>query len=138
MTCNKSLSGLPYLTLCIHSLLRSTHALYARKLSVTVAHTSSDYLQNPTEWNWRGKIGFFWGPICLLCFAWAYFRLPEMKVSLHIRSGWDRAESGPQGRSYYELDILFERKVSARKFKTTFVEHDADENYRREAGIVTQ
>lgn len=36
--------------------------------------------QNPTAWNLRGKIGFVWGPICFLCFIWAYFRLPEMKV----------------------------------------------------------
>jgi SP family general alpha glucoside:H+ symporter-like MFS transporter len=39
-----------------------------------------------------------------LSFLWAYFRLPEMK-----------------GRSYRELDILFERKVSARKFSKTEV-----------------
>ncbi|ORX36064.1 general substrate transporter [Kockovaella imperatae] len=79
------------------------------------------YMLNPTEWGWKGKIGFFWGPICALCFLWAYFRLPEMK-----------------GRSYYELDILFERKIPARNFATTFVEHDADENYRRERGVTTR
>lgn len=36
--------------------------------------------------------------------VWAYFRLPEMK-----------------GRTYRELDILFERGVPARKFKETVV-----------------
>jgi SP family general alpha glucoside:H+ symporter-like MFS transporter len=35
---------------------------------------------------------------------WTYFRLPE-----------------PKGRTYGELDILFERKVAARKFKGTDV-----------------
>ncbi|KAK4687230.1 MFS transporter, SP family, general alpha glucoside:H+ symporter, partial [Tremellales sp. Uapishka_1] len=63
------------------------------------------YMLNPTAWGWKGKIGFFWGPICALCALWAYFRLPEMK-----------------GKSYYEIDILFERRTSARKFKTAVVE----------------
>lgn len=40
---------------------------------------------------------------------WAYFRLPEMK-----------------GRSFRELDILFERGVPARKFKDTEVEETED------------
>jgi len=76
------------------------------------------YMLNPTEWNWEGKVGFFWGPICFLCFVWAYFRLPEMK-----------------GRSYYEIDILFERKVPARKFASTTIERDADERQRETYGI---
>jgi SP family general alpha glucoside:H+ symporter-like MFS transporter len=41
---------------------------------------------------------------------WAIFRLPECK-----------------GRSYRELDVLFERKVPARKFKQTVVAEDEDE-----------
>lgn len=41
---------------------------------------------------------------------WAFFRLPECK-----------------GRSYRELDVLFERKVPARKFKKTEVAEDEDE-----------
>ena len=36
---------------------------------------------------------------------WVYFRLPE-----------------PKGRTYGELDILFEQRVSARKFATTNVD----------------
>ena len=59
---------------------------------------------NPTAWNWKGKSGFFWAGLCFLCLIWSYFRLPE-----------------PKGRTYGELDILFERKVSARKFKGTDV-----------------
>lgn len=38
-------------------------------------------------------------------FVWSYFRLPET---------WNR--------SYHELDILFAKKVSARKFATTVVD----------------
>jgi SP family general alpha glucoside:H+ symporter-like MFS transporter len=75
--------------------------------------------QNPTAWNLRGKIGFLWAPICALCWLWAYYRLPEMK-----------------GRSYYEIDVMFERKIPARRFKNYVVEEDADERMRQEQGIV--
>jgi SP family general alpha glucoside:H+ symporter-like MFS transporter len=60
---------------------------------------------NPTAWNWKAKSGFFWAGLCFLCAVWTYFRLPE-----------------PKGRTYGELDILFENKISARKFKSTAVE----------------
>jgi SP family general alpha glucoside:H+ symporter-like MFS transporter len=60
---------------------------------------------NPTAWNWKGKAGFFWGGLCLLCLTWSYFRLPE-----------------PKGRTYAEMDALFEKRVSARKFEATDVE----------------
>jgi SP family general alpha glucoside:H+ symporter-like MFS transporter len=60
---------------------------------------------NPTAWNWGAKSGLFWAGICLLCIVWTYFRLPE-----------------PKGRTYGELDILFERRVPARKFASTNVE----------------
>lgn len=57
---------------------------------------------NPTAWAWGARTGFFWGGFSALCFAWAFFRLPESK-----------------GLTTYELDVLFERGVSARKFKST-------------------
>lgn len=62
------------------------------------------YMLNPTAWNWKGKAGFFWAGACSLCFLWTYFRLPE-----------------PRGRTYGEMDILFEQHVPARKFRTTNV-----------------
>jgi SP family general alpha glucoside:H+ symporter-like MFS transporter len=49
--------------------------------------------------------GFFWGSTCLFCVVYHYFRLPE-----------------PSGRTFAELDILFERKTPARKFKTAKVD----------------
>lgn len=61
--------------------------------------------QNPEEWNWAGKAGFFWGGTCLLTFCWAFFRLPEIK-----------------GRTYEELDILFVNRTPARKFASTHVD----------------
>ncbi len=45
------------------------------------------------------------GGICFLCVIYTYFRVPE-----------------PRGRSFAELDILFEKKVPARKFQTTEVD----------------
>jgi SP family general alpha glucoside:H+ symporter-like MFS transporter len=63
------------------------------------------YMLNPTAWNWGPKAAFFWGGNCFLCFVWAYFRLPE-----------------PKGRTYAELDILFDKGVSARNFSKTVVD----------------
>lgn len=60
---------------------------------------------NPTGWDWGAKSGFFWAGTCALCAVWTYFRLPE-----------------PKGRTYGELDVLFEQGVSARKFSTTVVD----------------
>jgi len=75
------------------------------------------YMLNPTAWNWKGKTGFFWAGACFLCFLWTYFRLPE-----------------PKGRTYGELDILFERKVAARKFKGIDVSLGAVEHIEEERG----
>ncbi|KAL6250941.1 hypothetical protein RBB50_001149 [Rhinocladiella similis] len=61
-----------------------------------------------TEWNWGAKTGFFWAGACVLIFTYMYFRLPE-----------------PKGRTYGELDVLFENKVSARKFRTAEVDQFA-------------
>ena len=60
---------------------------------------------NPDAWNWGAKAGLFWAGMNFLCIVWTYFRLPE-----------------PMGRTYGELDVLFEHKVPARKFATTQVE----------------
>jgi SP family general alpha glucoside:H+ symporter-like MFS transporter len=43
--------------------------------------------------------GFFWGAICFCCIIYTYFRVPE-----------------PSGRSFAELDLMFEKRISARKF----------------------
>ncbi|QQK44561.1 MFS alpha-glucoside transporter, putative [Penicillium digitatum] len=63
------------------------------------------YMLNPGAWNWGNYAGFFWGGICFLCIIYTYFRVPE-----------------PRGRSFAELDLLFERGTSARKFATTQVD----------------
>ena len=81
------------------------------------------YMLNPGAWNWGNYTGFFWvrlsfyplfkrithislqGGICFCCIIYVYFRLPE-----------------PMGRSFAELDLLFERGVSARNFAKTDVD----------------
>ncbi|OCF32333.1 MFS transporter, SP family, general alpha glucoside:H+ symporter [Kwoniella heveanensis CBS 569] len=66
------------------------------------------YFLNTTKLNWGGKTGLFWGGFCAVCLVWAFFRLPEAR-----------------GRTYGELDVLFENKVSARKFSSTDVDQFA-------------
>ncbi|KAG5914304.1 hypothetical protein E4U61_005894 [Claviceps capensis] len=70
-----------------------------------ITNTITPRMLNPTAWNWGAKAGFFWAGTCFLCAVWTYLRLPE-----------------PKGRTYGELDILFEHKISARKFQTTAVD----------------
>ena len=55
-----------------------------------------------TAWNWGAKAGLFYAGTNLLCNIWCWFRLPETK-----------------DRSFGEIDLLFEHKVPARKFRTT-------------------
>ncbi|KAL7927389.1 general substrate transporter [Trichoderma austrokoningii] len=71
----------------------------AYAITSIVAGVLQPYFMNPTEWNLKGYTGFVWGGTAFLTFVWAYFRLPESK-----------------DRTYEELDILFARRVPARKF----------------------
>ncbi|KAI0536037.1 general alpha-glucoside permease [Xylaria digitata] len=60
---------------------------------------------SPDEWNWGLYSGFFWAGFNAIFTTYLFFRLPETK-----------------GRTYAELDILFENRVPARKFASTKVE----------------
>jgi SP family general alpha glucoside:H+ symporter-like MFS transporter len=62
------------------------------------------------EANLGGKCGYVWAGTGFVCFALAYFFLPEMK-----------------NRSYREIDILFKRKVPARHWTKTVVDVQDDE-----------
>ncbi|TVY82806.1 Maltose permease MAL31 [Lachnellula suecica] len=64
--------------------------------------TTYQLTPTPSGWGWGAKSAFFWAGSCFLCVVWVYFRLPE-----------------PKGRTYGEMDVLFERRISARKFKET-------------------
>lgn len=88
--------------------LRQKTVVLARNfynLASIVGNVLTPRMLNPSAWNWGAKAGFFYAGTCLLCFVWAFFRLPEAK-----------------GRTYGELDILFEKRVSARHFASTVVE----------------
>jgi SP family general alpha glucoside:H+ symporter-like MFS transporter len=62
-------------------------------------------LLNPTGWNLAGKCGYVWGGTAVVCWMMAFFFLPELKH-----------------RSYRESDILFNRRIPARKFKSTVID----------------
>jgi SP family general alpha glucoside:H+ symporter-like MFS transporter len=53
-----------------------------------------------------------------LCVLWTYFRLPE-----------------PKGRTFSELDVLFERNISARHFSKTEVDPFEAHVNEKEAGL---
>lgn len=63
------------------------------------------YMLNPGAWDWGNYTGFFWAGLCFCCIVYTYYRVPE-----------------PRGRTFAELDLLFERGVSARKFASTQVD----------------
>ncbi|KAJ9202745.1 hypothetical protein DTO166G4_7313 [Paecilomyces variotii] len=58
-----------------------------------------------TSWNWGAKAALFYAGTNLLCNIWCWFRLPETK-----------------DRSFGEIDLLFENRIPARKFKSTKVD----------------
>ncbi|UKZ46994.1 hypothetical protein TrVGV298_001205 [Trichoderma virens] len=98
-------------TLCSEipsSLLRSKSVVLARwtyAVTTIIAGVLTPYQLNPTAWNWGAKTGLFWAGGCLISITFTYFCVPE-----------------PKDRTTAELDILFERKISARNFSKTPVD----------------
>ena len=103
-----------------YTIISETSSVRLRALSTGVGRAAyyvaeipmiylASQLLNSTGWNVAGKCGYVWGGTAIVCWIGAYFGLPEMKH-----------------RSYREIDILFNRKVAARKFKTTVI--DVQEN----------
>ncbi|KAM0332300.1 hypothetical protein ACHAQA_002576 [Verticillium albo-atrum] len=90
--------------------LRSKSAslgLGAQSLTSWVFTFFTPYLYNVDELNWGGKIGFFFAGLGVLAFALTWWCIPETK-----------------GRTFQELDYLFENKVGARAFKSYSVPED--------------
>ncbi|KAK5116366.1 hypothetical protein LTR62_007913 [Meristemomyces frigidus] len=84
------------------SRLRHKTTVIARNMyNITCIWTGvlTPYMLNPTAWNWGAKSGFFWAGMTALSIIWVYFRLPETK-----------------DMTYAELDLMFEKGVSARNF----------------------
>lgn len=89
------------------SILRSKSVVIARFTYACLniaANVIAPYQLNPSAWGWGARAGFFWGGTCILGLIFTYFCIPE-----------------PKDRTTAELDLLFERKVSARKFAETEV-----------------
>ncbi|KAG8629366.1 hypothetical protein KVT40_003231 [Elsinoe batatas] len=63
---------------------------------------------SPLTWNWGAKAALFYAGTNLLCNIWCWFRLPETK-----------------DRSFGEIDLMFNSRVPARKFKSTVVDQFA-------------
>ena len=99
-----------------YTIIAETSSVRLRALSTGVGRAAyyvaeipmiylASQMLNPTGWNLRGKCGYVWGGTALVCLVSAFFGLPELK-----------------DRSYRELDILFNRRVPARKFKSTVID----------------
>ncbi|KAJ5920634.1 general substrate transporter [Penicillium verrucosum] len=63
------------------------------------------------EWGWGAKTGLFYAGTNLACFIWCWFRLPETK-----------------DRAFGEIDLLFENRIPARKFRTARVNQFAHQS----------
>ncbi|KAL4860598.1 hypothetical protein BDV12DRAFT_209084 [Aspergillus spectabilis] len=70
----------------------------------------SSYMLNSDKWNLGGKSGYIWAGTALFCTVMSWIWIPEMK-----------------GRSFREIDILFKRRVQARKWERTVVDIRDDE-----------
>ncbi|KAI1685896.1 Sugar-tr domain containing protein [Pyrenophora tritici-repentis] len=82
--------------------LRSKTIVLARNcynVGGIVTNVITPRMLNPTAWGWGAKTGFFWAGTSVLGLGWSFWRLPE-----------------PKGRTFGELDELFERGVAAREF----------------------
>ncbi|KAM0347293.1 hypothetical protein ACHAPU_004812 [Fusarium lateritium] len=65
----------------------------------------TNYQLSSTAWNWGARTAYFWAGTCLFSAVWVFFRLPE-----------------PKDRTYAELDVLFEKRVPARRFAETQID----------------
>ncbi|PMD33014.1 putative maltose permease [Hyaloscypha variabilis F] len=105
----------------------SSTRLRSRTIAITTAvqalasivfTVAMPYMLNSDQANWRGKAGFLFGGISGACLVWCWLRIPESR-----------------GRTFEELDILFERKVPARKFREYDLVAEAHENENSPVGV---
>lgn len=73
-----------------------------------VTNSITPRMISTTSWNWGAKSAFFYAGTNFLCLVWCWFRLPETK-----------------DRTFGEIDLLFENRVPARKFRGTVVDQFA-------------
>jgi MFS transporter, SP family, general alpha glucoside:H+ symporter len=87
--------------------LRSKTIVLARasyNVLAIVSNVITPYMLNPSAWNWGAKAGYFWAGACMLSLVFTFFCVPE-----------------PKDRTYAELNILFQKRVGARRFADTQV-----------------
>jgi SP family general alpha glucoside:H+ symporter-like MFS transporter len=70
----------------------------------------ASYMLNTDKWDLGGKSGYVWAATALICSVMSWIWIPEMKH-----------------RSFREIDILFTRRVQARKWSKTVVDIQDDE-----------
>jgi SP family general alpha glucoside:H+ symporter-like MFS transporter len=104
-----SIGPIAYVILCEVSAVRVRAKTIAISLAVEALATILmtvifPYMINPDEANMRGKVGFFFGGLALLCLAWSWTSLPELR-----------------GRTYYEADVLFNQNIKTKDFPKTIV-----------------
>lgn len=81
-----------------------------------ISNIITPLMLNPGAWAWGARAGFFWAGTAIIMLIFTYFMVPETK-----------------GRTFYELDKLFETKTSPRKFAGTLVRIDeSDLNVKQE------
>lgn len=69
----------------------------------------ASYMLNDDKWNLGGKSGYVWAGTALICTVMSWIWIPEMRH-----------------RSFREIDILFQRRVQARKWSKTTVDINDD------------
>ncbi|KAK4689908.1 MFS transporter, SP family, general alpha glucoside:H+ symporter, partial [Tremellales sp. Uapishka_1] len=87
-----------------------------------VCSVLTPYMLNPSSWNWSNYAGFFWGGSCFLCIVYTYFRVPEVSTSALQAVSVLTLPPKPSGRTFAEIDLLFARRVPARRFASTDVD----------------
>ncbi|KAF1845867.1 sugar transporter [Cucurbitaria berberidis CBS 394.84] len=100
--CYAIIGEIPAVSVRSKSICLSRIAYY---ISQIINMVSYPYMINPTEGDWKGKVGYFYAGLAFLTFLWAFFRLPETK-----------------DRSFAEIDYLFTSKVRTRQFSKTKVD----------------
>ncbi len=68
------------------------------------------YMVNPNEGNLKGKVGFVFGGLSLVASIGSYFYCPELK-----------------GRTFHEINSMFEAKVPPRKMGEYVIHNGIDE-----------
>lgn len=84
---------------------------FVYNLTGIVTNSITPRMLSASAWNWGAKTGLFYAGTNLLCNIWCWFRLPETK-----------------DRTFGEIDILFDNRVPARKFKYTKVDQFAQQH----------